>query len=197
MPQNPQDPRFTDPRPSSMKVLATIAIILGIMSIWGPFDLVRQTRGAATQPGSREIMGDSVVFPYIVLSTMIRMLLGLVQVGFAMFALQLRNWARKGLLVSSAMIILALIADLYLTYTHSADLRAKISAATQASGGNPYILSIPNFLWMMCSAGILYVYNQAYVKQIFLIASDVRKRASESSKVASGEGGDVGSSSGR
>ena len=166
-----------------MKVLAAMAIILGIMSIWGPFDLVRQTRGAATQPGAREIIGDSVVFPYIILSTIVRMLLGLSQVAFAMFALQLRNWARKGLLVSSAMIAVALLGDLYFTYTHSAELRTKIAAATQASSGNPYVLNIPNLIWMICAIGILYVYNQSYVKRLFLVADDLRGRAKEEGDV--------------
>jgi hypothetical protein len=170
-----------------MKVLATIAIIMGILSIRGPFDLVSQTRGAASQPGSSQIIADPIVFPYIILSVMVRMLLGLVQVAFAMFALQLRNWARKGLLVSSALIVLALLGDLYFGYTYSADLRKKVAAATQSSTGNPYVLSIANLIWLICSIGILYVYNKPFVKQLFLIASDVRGRAKE--------GGDVRTSS--
>jgi len=165
-----------------MKALAFLAIILGIMAIMGPFNLVSQTRGAATQPGAREALADPIIFPYIVVSTVLLMLLGIAQVAFAMFALQLREVARKGLLVSSALILLAILADLYIGYVYAPSLRQRV-ASTQGEMASPYVVNIPNLIWLVVSGGILYVYNQAFVRQLFSIATNVRKRAKE--------GGDV------
>jgi hypothetical protein len=148
-----------------MKILATVCLLIGILLLWTPFSLLSLSR-ATTQGDAHP---SQSAMRYIGAMSMCSVIVGLQLAAGAMFSLQLREWARRLLVVGAAMLIVLKATDLYFN----------LRATGDASIGS----WLPQLLWMVPAAMTIYIFNTLEVKQLFRIATDVRKRAKE--------GGDV------
>lgn len=157
--------RFTDPRPGSMKVLATVCVIIGILLLWTPFSLLSLTR-ATTQAADRP---SASAMQYVGLMSMCSVIVGLQLAAGAMFALQLREWARKLLIVGASLLIILKAIDLV--------IGIRITGSTSVGSW------LPQLLWIVPAAMTIYVFSTLEVRQLFSIATDVRRRAKEGDDV--------------
>lgn len=164
-----------DPRPGSMKLLCTAAIVMGIASLYAPFELVSLTRIPESQPMSQMLRNDPVVLPYLAGSALVGMTLGLTQTFCGMAALSLKNWGRIGLNISSALMIVAFVMGLYINFSYMPGAMQRFAVTQPTSGARGAFSSVISLLWLIPPAGILLVMNRPDVRQLFQIAKALRK----------------------